>query len=335
MKAHRQTGRIILAGLLIAVLVSCQSERDDVIVVYSAGPRPLIEAVVAAFEAENDIEVELFAATTGQVMARLEAEKYRPRADVVVLASELGAAGLKRESRLRRYRPVGIDGTQTDWHDPDGYYHATGAAIVAMAFRGDAPSPPSWRAALAGDWDGRLTMPSPSRSGSAADFLIAFNLDRGDEVWQQWLDARSITGLEFSAANNQAITSLVLDAYDGMLAAADYLIYRQMDRGADLSVHYPTDGSVLVTRPIAILDSTPQPEWAERFVDHYFSEAMQQAVADQFLVPARKDVETAEIRPSDLPDTLIRADMKEALEQQIHILRRFQLEIERAQVVRR
>ncbi len=335
MQSYRLTGGLFTGGLLALLLAACQSDRDDVMVVYSAGPRPLIAEVVAAFEAKHDIDIELFAATTGQVMARLEAEKYRPRADVVILASELGAAGLKRQGRLRQYRPRDIDQTPADWHDADGYYHATGAAIVAMAFRSDAPAPPTWEAALTGNWNGRLTMPSPSRSGSAADFLIAFNIDRGDSVWDQWLTARSRAGLEFSAANNQAITSLILDVYDGMLAAADYLIYRQMDRDADLKVHYPTDGSVLVTRPIAILAATPQPDWAERFVDHYFSEAMQQAVADQFLAPARTDIEPAAIRPSSLPETLIRPDIDQALEQQIPILRRFQLEIERAQVVRR
>ncbi len=327
-------GRWLVLVLLLSGLAACQSERDHVLVVYSAGPRPLIDEVVAAFEAANPIEIEMFAATTGQVMARLEAEKYRPRADVVILASELGAAGLKQDGRLRHYRPDAIEQTREDWHDPDGHYHATGAAIVAMAFRGDAAPPPDWAAALDGQWPGRLTMPSPSRSGSAADFMIAFNLDRGESAWAQWQRARSRAGLEFSAANNQAITSLMLDAYDGMLAAADYLIYRQIDRGADLTVHYPDDGSVLVTRPIAILESSAQGEWAERFVDHYFSVAMQEAVARQFLVPARIDVDVADIRPAGLPESLIQFDIDQALKKQLSVLRRFQLQIERAQVVR-
>ncbi len=330
--------RLARAGLLLlavaATLTGCQEPADDVLVVYSAGPRPLIDQVVASFEDNHDTEVELFAATTGQVMARLEAERYRPRADVVVLASRLGAEGLKSQQRLHRYRPAGIEHTDSNWHDPDGYYHATGGAVVAMAFHDLAPRPlPNWQRALAGDWPGRLTMPSPSRSGSAADFLIAFNLERAEQAWAQWRSARVAAGLEFSAANNQAITSLTLEAYDGMLAAADYLIFRQIDRGASLSVHYPDDGSVLVTRPIAILGSSPQKSRAEAFVDHYFSTDMQSAVADQFLLPARNDVDVSPVRPDSLPDNLIQADTAEALRRQIPILRRFQLEIERAQVI--
>ena len=329
----RRLGLCLLLCCIWFGLAGCERSSGDHLVVYSAGPRPLIDAVVEQFESETGHTVELYAATTGQVMARLEAEKYRPRADVVVLASQLAAHALKDQQRLLAYRPSNIDQTRKNWHDPDGFYHATGAAIVAMAVHEEAESPPDWEQAMAGDWPGRLIMPSPSRSGTAADFLITQIVGSEEDIWQRWHQARSHAGLDFAAANSQAITSLAMRAHDGMLAAADYLIYRQIAAGASLAVHYPADGSVLVSRPIVIMADTPRQDMAKAFVDHYFSEQVQQMVAAQHLLPAHLQVAVSAERAGQEPPLLLSADPAEALAAQIRILRRFQLEVERAQVL--
>ncbi|MFQ3577859.1 MAG: substrate-binding domain-containing protein, partial [Verrucomicrobiia bacterium] len=87
-----------LGGLiaLASALSSCAPPDAGRLVVYTAGPRPLAEAICKAFEAAHGVRVELFTATTGQIMAKLEAEKYNPRADVVILAGETAALGLKQ-----------------------------------------------------------------------------------------------------------------------------------------------------------------------------------------------------------------------------------------------
>ncbi len=349
-----RTSLATLAGLLavgvLAAASGCDGSRgsDDVLVIYSAGPRSLAEAVVESFTEEHGIRVELFAATTGQVMARLEAERYRPRADVVVLASRVAAEALREADRLLAYPdPTWLETTRTEWHDPEGYFHSTSAALVGMAFRGlgdSAQADPDWNEVFAGDDHGRLTLPAPSRSGAAGDFVVAYTLREGEPAWDRYRTARR-TGLEISAANSQAIGGLLIGAYDGIVGAVDYLIFAQIAGGAELRVHYPASGSALVERPVAILRTTPVPELARQFVDHYFGERAQEAVAAVHLLPARADVPVSEVRAAAVhagsgPDSaslppLIAVDYTEALREQTRTLGRFQLEIERAEVVRR
>ena len=326
---------LVLAAGLVVACSDGDGGDSNTLTVYSAGPRPLAEAVVEAYAAESGVRVQLFAATTGQVMARLEAERYRPRADVVIFASRVAAEALKSEGRLRHYPdPDWWADTYTDWHDPDHTYFATSAALVGMAFREEVASEDmDWQDVLLGDADLRLTMPSPSRAGSAGDFVVSWVLDRGEEGFADLREARR-GGMDFAAANSQAISTLLVGAFDGMVAAVDYLIFRQIADGAPLVMHYPPGGSALVERPIAIMAGTPMPDQAEAFVDFYLSEAMQQQVAATHLLPARRDVPLSEVRgDAELPPLLAR-DIGDALARQNRILRRFQIEIERAEVVR-
>lgn len=327
---------VALVPLVLGLTVGCSGDGDDggVLVVYSAGPRPLAEAVIDGYVQETGVAVEFFGATTGQVMARLEAERYRPRADVVIFASEVAAEALKADDRLLRYAdPDWVDATEAGWHDPDGHYYATSAALVGMAVRGHKQADGlDWSSVFDGDFEGRVTMPSPSRSGSAADFVVAYALSE-EAMWADFLGLRR-SGLDFAAANSQAISGLLVGTYDLILGAVDYLIYRQTADGAPMVMHYPPSGSAMVRRPIAIMASTGAPDAARAFVDFYFTAPMQQRVAEEHLIPARLDTEPSAARGTRELPPLLQDDVEAALASQNRVLRRFQIEIERAEVVR-
>jgi iron(III) transport system substrate-binding protein len=330
--------RTLLAVLLFSVLgvAGCGGTGDDgVLVVYSAGPRGLAETVTKAFAEAHGVRVELYAATTGQVMARLEAERYRPRADVVVFASRVAAEALKERGRLLPYAdPAWLDETEREWHDPEGHFHATSAALVGVAFREAAYDPTlDWDDLLSGHFPGRVTLPGPSRSGAAGDFVVAHILRDGDAAWDLWIQARR-GGLEISAANSQAISGLLVGAYDAVVGAVDYLILNQIEGGAALRMHYPPSGAALVERPVAILADTPVPELAKAFVDFYLSPDMQAEVVGANLIPARLGVAPSGLRGDGPLPPVIAVDYAEALREQTRILRRFQLEVERAEVIR-
>ncbi len=322
---------------LTTVLSSCAPPDDGRLVVYTAGPRPLAEAICKAFEAAQSVRVELFTATTGQIMAKLEAEKYHPRADVVLLAAETPMLGLKQAGRLHSYRPQAIPSFREGWADPDATFHATGAAAVGIAFRvGQADPNATWWGVLeegVQTGDGRIVMPSPSRSGTAGDFLLALHAARPDTFWQTFKNARR-RGFEIVGANSQAVTGLSMGAYDAVFCAADYIICREIERGEQLEVFFPPEGSLYVYRPVAILESSRRKPLAEQFIEFIFAPEAQAMLAGQHLLPAREEVPLSEVRarfpiPSPLP-----FDAAEAIRSQKEIVRRFQYEIERAVIVR-
>jgi iron(III) transport system substrate-binding protein len=319
---------------LTVFLAGCsRKDTDPKLVIYAAGPKPLADVACEVFTRETGIPTELFTATTGQIMAKLEAEKYRPRADVVIFASRMAAEALKREGMLLPYRPLHIDDTDPDWHDPDHAYQSTAAAGIGVAFRKDTFVPGlRWSDFLDGTFPGRVMMPSPTRSGSAGDFLLTYLQNHPGQGLEAFLHARRL-GVEITGANNQALTSLMIGAHQAVFAAADYLVFEKIAAGEPLIMAYPEGRAPLIFRPIVILATTRHPEEARKFVDLYFGDEVQEAVAAMHLLPARKSIAPSPERLAAPLQSVMEVDPVKALEDQRRILNQFQYQVERAVIL--
>lgn len=93
------------------------------LVLYSAGPQKLADNIVSGFTDKTGIEVEMFQGTTGKILARMEAEKSNPVADVVILASLPSAQALKADGLTMPYPEApNADKLNKDWSDAEGNY---------------------------------------------------------------------------------------------------------------------------------------------------------------------------------------------------------------------
>lgn len=336
---------LLFWSLAIVLLAGCsRPDPEQKLVVYSAGPRPLAERICRSYTEKTGIPVELFTATTGQLLSRLEAERFHPRADVVILASRIAAEALKQNGRLLPLEtPPPAHTDRPDWHDPDGYYWGMAAAVIGVALRADHPPAPAggW------DWDDffqgrypspsegkmtRISLPSPTRSGASGDFVMAWLLARGESGWNDFRQARR-NGLEIAGANAQALTSLMTGACQSVIGAADYVVLREIERGEPIRIYYPASGGVYVTRPVAVLAGTRRPEAAAGFVRHCFEENVQQEASRIHFLPARNGIAISAARQAAGPAHEFPFDAGAALAVQTAIMRRFQYEIERAVLI--
>ena len=77
-----------------------ESEKlSGTLTVYMPSPTDLNTAYIEGFEEKTGVKVELFEGTTGEIQARLEAEKDNPVADVVVLASWSDGLSMKESGQ--------------------------------------------------------------------------------------------------------------------------------------------------------------------------------------------------------------------------------------------
>ncbi len=75
------------------------------VTVYMPSPAGLADKLAAAFTEKTGVEVEQFQGTTGEILARLEAEQANPVADVVILASWSDGLSMKADGQLESYTP--------------------------------------------------------------------------------------------------------------------------------------------------------------------------------------------------------------------------------------
>jgi len=288
------------------------------------------------YAAATGRNVELFVATTGQIMAKLEAERFNARADVVILASRVAAEALKVPGRLRATGlATGLE--RPDWHDAEGFYVAIGAATIGVALHADAPAGPGegwdWEDFLGGAFPGRVVLPSPVRSGATSDFLMAYLQARGDErVWATLKAARR-AGLDIASANAQAMSSLLTGGCAAVVGAVDYVALREVEKGEPVRMIYPASGGVVTTRPAAVMATTRREEEATKFIQYMLGDEAQREAAKLHFEPVLADVKWSAAKQaawSASNGLILPLDARAAVQTQGAALRKFQYEVERA-----
>ncbi len=79
---------------------ACAEALSGKVTVYMPSPAGLSDKRAALFTAKTGVAVEQFQGTTGEILARLEAEQANPVADVVILASWSDGLGMKADGQL-------------------------------------------------------------------------------------------------------------------------------------------------------------------------------------------------------------------------------------------
>ena len=104
------------------------------VTVYMPSPAGLADKLAEGFTAKTGIEVEQFQGTTGEILARLEAEQANPVADVVILASWSDGLSMKADGQLESYTPTNADKIVDGWIDADNELFGYSASAVGVIY---------------------------------------------------------------------------------------------------------------------------------------------------------------------------------------------------------
>lgn len=213
------------------------ASTDQKLVVYSAGPDGLAKKLVAGYEAQSGVKVELFQGTTGKILARMEAEKTNPVADVVVLASLPSVQGLKKEGLTLPYPDAKkADKLNPDWSDKEGNYFSTSASALGIAYNTKlVKTPPtSWADLAKPEYKDQVNIPDPSLSGSALDFMTGYLSAKGDGGWTLFEQYKA-NGVAMAGANQEALDPVITGAKGIVVAAVDYMTYKAKPKASRLT----------------------------------------------------------------------------------------------------
>lgn len=267
-------------------------DLSGTVTVYMPSPKGLNEKYVAAFEEETGVKVDLFEGTTGEILARLEAEKDNPVADVVVLASWSDGLAMKNDGGLESYEAKDSDKLYPEFLDADHQLFGTSASAVGVIYN------TTIYESIDADWsdfadeayNGDIAMPDPEKSGAAKDFLAGYFSENKDD-WKTWEDVAA-NGLTIPGANKAALEAVTTGEKGILLAGVDYNAYKSIDEGEPLAIYYPKSGTVVNPRPAMILKTSKNMDNAKAFVDFLISDKAQELVVDAYLLPGRSDITT-------------------------------------------
>ncbi len=275
---------------LAMVLSSAMMSSAHALTVYTAGPGSLAKGLASGFEKKTGVKVDIFQATTGKVMARLEAEQANPQADILISASWDTAEDLHNRGWLLPYQSANASKVPDMLKSADFVAQGVSALGIVWNTKSGTPEPKEWKDLTSADFKDKVTTPDPALSGASLDLLIGLQNGMGDNAWKLF-DELKKNGMVVSGPNAQAVTPVMQGAKAAVFGAVDYVTYGNIEQGESLKVIFPASGTVIAPRPMMILKSTQHEADAKAFVDYVLSPEGQKLVADAWLMPARTDVQ--------------------------------------------
>ncbi len=313
------------AAFLGALMLSGAAHAAT-ITVYAAGPRGLDRKLAAAFEKKSGDSVQLWAASTGKVLARLQAEQANPRADVVILADQSAGLALQAQGVVARYRPATLLKELRPALRLPSDFLSMGADTVAIVVNtrrlphGQAPH--DWKDLLGKAYHDQVSMPNPLLSGTAADFVLGFAEQHKDGGWP-FFAALKHNGAIWPGPNAAALAPVTLGARSVLMAGVGHTALKAKKRGNSLALVLPSSGTLLIPRPIVILKSSKHMAAAKKFVDFVLSKAGQTLVSHALLLPAVQNVKPNPIWPNIVHVKFWHVDWSKMARVRVATLKRF------------
>ncbi len=199
---------------------------------------------------------------------------------------------LKQEKRLARFIPENAAKLRPEYRDldPDGMTYPTSAGLMLLLYNSKkvtaADAPKNWQDLLDPRWKDQISVGHPGFSGYVATWVVTMRKLYGWEYFEKFARNRPQIG----RSGNDPIT--ILNSGERSVAVGPLgTTLKSADRGNPLAIVYPTDGSLLMISPTAVMANAPHPNAARLFVEFLLDVPHSRIAVRDRWEPLRPEVE--------------------------------------------
>ena len=184
----KKAGLLALCVLLVSICFAGTVAAKDKVVIYtSLENEEVVDYLKLAKQDLPDLDIQAIRLSTGELGARMIAEKDNPQADCIWGWAVTNMAGFIPKGMLVPYKPKGWDKIPAEFKEPQGYWTAIdlyAAALVPntkVLKAKNLPMPSGWNDLLNPVYKDMLIMPNPASSGTGflqiASLLVMLDPD--------------------------------------------------------------------------------------------------------------------------------------------------------------
>lgn len=275
-------------------------EPTGKVIVYSPHDADPLNSGLNGFMAKYpNVQVEVVAAGTGELLNRVKAEEANPIADVLWGGGADSLAAFKEY--FAPYVSANDEFIADEYKDKDGLWIGESPLPMVIFYnkelleRDDLEVPTGWEDLLEPEWKGKIAFTLPSKSGSAFTQLVTMILGHGgkEDGWEfiEKLYANLDGKINDSSGKSH---KLVKDGefHVGLTLEKSAILYKDDD---SVGFIYPQDGTSAVPDGVALIKGAPNEDNAKLFIDYVTSyECQLQQMEEWARRPVRSDVEVDE-----------------------------------------
>ncbi len=254
---------------------------------------------VKAFEQATGIKVNVVRMSSGELLARIEAESKNPRASIWFGGPAVDQIAAKKKGLLAPYKSQATEKVPQAFKDPEGYW--VGFYLGAIGFGTNTEHlkqlkvdpPKSWYDLLKPEFKGRIAVAYPYTSGTAYTILAALVAVMGeDKAFEYWkkLDKQIH---HYTKSGSAPVTEAGLGEVTIAIAFAHDIIAKGIAKGYPLVLTFPVEPTGYEIGAMSIIKGGPEPELAGKFIDWMLSTEAQSLFKQWYRIPINPDAEVA------------------------------------------
>lgn len=256
------------------------------LVLYSA--QGYDQAMADAFHKKTGIKVQLVDDSTGNIVAKMEAEKSNPHWDVAWFDGDSTMQGLDNEGLLlQNWTPTDVSNYtsygQSLIPSDKAYYPASITAAAAIGYNTKLVSvsqaPKDWSDLLKPEFKNAVAMNDPSISGPTFPFVAGMLQLMGTQKGEQFYSSLKQNGMKVFPTNGDTLKALLAGQVKAIMIQDSALVSAKV-KGDPIQIVYPSSGVFSLPGVIAIDKNAPDAAVAKQFVEFVLSQEGQQVMLD-------------------------------------------------------
>jgi iron(III) transport system substrate-binding protein len=258
-------------------------DEDKVLNMYVAYGGP--DAIAKAFEHQTGIKLNYLTMSSGEVLARLRAEKANPQTDIWFGGGSDAFIQAKKEALISAYQSPNADRVDPAFRDAEGYWTGVSIVVVGLLVNEDRmkaknlPLPTDWQSLTDPMYKDELLASNPNTSGTAYTTISGLLQIKGEAQGWRFLD-KLYANIPFLTKSGSAPGQKALAGEYAIGIVPDPHNLPLQNPGAPLKAVFPTDGVLAWPSPVSIVKGAKHPNNARIFVDWALSETGQRVLME-------------------------------------------------------
>lgn len=261
---------------LLLMLSACSGEEESTELNLLCVPQEVwCQGMKEEFENEFGITVNYVRMSTGEALARLEAEQDNPQFDIMWGGPIDTYISGKDKDLFEPYESPNVDNLldKDKYLDPDNYWAGIYIGSLGFATNEDylaanpgLEPPESWEDLLRPEFTGQLLVAHPSTSGTSYTALATVLQLMGEEKGWEYLNDYAGQVLQFTKSG--AAPAKFVGAGEGAVGVVfSHDIVAQIDAGLPLVMSFPEEGTGYEIGGMALVKGAQHPDAAKKWYD--------------------------------------------------------------------
>jgi len=292
-------------GLVMIVVSATVWAKDSVTVYTSLETDETVKYLEVARKDLPDLEINIIRLSTGELGARMLAEKDNPQADAIWGWAVTNTEQFIPLGMLDPYKPKGVERLDKRFVHPKDYYVGIDMYIAAFCVNTkvlkekNLPMPKGWNDLLDPKFKGLITMPNPAASGTGflqiASILQMYGAKEGKEDGWEFLKKLNNNIGEYIKSGSRP-AKMTAQGEFAVGASFDFVVGELKKQGAPVEFVFPVEGAGYEVEANALLKGAKNPGPAKKFLDWAISANAMKAYSEFKLgvtlpgIPTRSDM---------------------------------------------